>query len=193
MKNMYEEMSKGAYTVNGEASPWVEVPHSEAWYGASRCFLNDEDVWEAGAIQSMYGHPDNPDGPGALGTDAINALAAADPNFPWADYDIEDQGDIDGDGNVFEPDGIIDHLVLVHAGDDKSGGGGDEGVYAIWAHSSTIAGGYPIPAPTSGLELHRPARGLRRGRLRPRVRPRPRPAGPVRHGSGGSPQSTSGI
>ena len=37
MKNMYEEMSKGAYTVDGEATPWVEVPHSEAWYGASRC------------------------------------------------------------------------------------------------------------------------------------------------------------
>jgi immune inhibitor A len=145
MKNMYEEMSKGAYTVTGQASPWVEVPHSEAWYGASRCFLNDDDEFEAGAIQSMNGHPDNPAGPGALGPDAINALAAEDPAFPWADYDIEDQGDIDEDGDFFEPDGIIDHLVLVHAGADKSGGGGDEGVYAIWAHSSTIAGGYQIP------------------------------------------------
>ena len=51
----------------------------------------------------------------------------------------------DGDGNLFEPDGVIDHLVLVHAGEDKSGGGGAQGVYAIWAHSSTIAGGYTIP------------------------------------------------
>ena len=48
MKNMYEEMSKGAYTVNGSATPWVEVPHSEAWYGASRCFQNEEGEWEAG-------------------------------------------------------------------------------------------------------------------------------------------------
>jgi immune inhibitor A len=145
MKNMYEEMSKGAYTVTGEASPWVTVPHSEGWYGASRCFLNDDDEWEAGAIQDMQGHPDNPDGAGALGPDAVDALAEANPDFPWDHYDIEDQGDIDGDGNVFEPDGIIDHLVLVHAGADKSGGGGDEGVYAIWAHSSTIAGGHTIP------------------------------------------------
>ncbi len=30
MKNMYEEMSKGAYTVSGAATPWVTVPHSEA-------------------------------------------------------------------------------------------------------------------------------------------------------------------
>ena len=30
MKNMYEEMSRGAYTVHGSATPWVTVPHSEA-------------------------------------------------------------------------------------------------------------------------------------------------------------------
>ena len=93
----------------------------------------------------MNGHPDNPAGAGRLATDAIDALAAKDPNFPWADYDKEDQADRDGDGNLFEPDGVIDHLVLVHAGQGKSRGGGDQGVYAVWAHSSTIAGGYTIP------------------------------------------------
>ena len=25
MRNMYEEMSKGAYTVTGQASPWIKV------------------------------------------------------------------------------------------------------------------------------------------------------------------------
>ena len=35
--------------------------------------------------------------------------------------------------------------MLVHAGEDKSGGGGAQGVYAIWAHSSTVVGGYPVP------------------------------------------------
>ena len=145
MKAMYEEMSKGAYTVDGEATPWVTVPHSEAWYGASTCFLNDEDEWEAPIPQAMNGHPDNPGGPGTLGEHAVDALAAADPSFPWADYDIEDQGDADGDGNFLEPDGVVDHLVLVHAGEDKSGGGGAEGVYAIWAHSSAIPGGYSVP------------------------------------------------
>ena len=146
MKNMYEEMSKGAYTVTGEATAWVTVPHSEAWYGANRCFFDTEEgEWVAGPPQGMQGHPDNPGGPGSLGPDAVNALAAAQPDFPWADYDIEDQGDADGDGNFLEPDGVIDHLVLVHAGEDKSGGGGAQGVYAIWAHSSTIPGGYDIP------------------------------------------------
>ena len=145
MKSMYEEMSQGAYTVTGSATPWVTVPHSEGWYGASRCFLNDEGVYEAGAIQDMQGHPDNPLAAGQLPIDAVAALAAAQPDFPWADYDIEDQGDRDGDGNLWEPDGVIDHVVLVHAGEDKSGGGGAEGTYALWAHSSAVAGGAAIP------------------------------------------------
>ena len=93
----------------------------------------------------MNGHPDNPAGAGQLGIDAVNVLAGADPSFPWADYDIEDVADADGDGNFNEPDGVVDHLVLVHAGEDKSGGGGAQGPYAIWAHSSAVVPGYTIP------------------------------------------------
>ncbi|MEI5585139.1 immune inhibitor A domain-containing protein, partial [Agromyces sp. CCNWLW208] len=145
MKNMYEEMSRGAYTVTGKTTEWVEVPHSEGWYGASVCHLNDEGVYEAGAIQDMQGHPDNPLGAGQLAIDSVKALAEQQPDFPFADYDIEDQGDRDGDGNFYEPDGVIDHVVLVHAGEDKSGGGGAEGTYALWAHSSAVAGGADIP------------------------------------------------
>jgi immune inhibitor A len=145
MKNMYEEMSHGAYTVTGEATPWVTVPHSEGWYGASVCHKNDDGEWEAGRIQDMQGHPDNELGAGQLPIDAVAALAEADPDFPWEEYDVEDQGDRDGDGNYYEPDGIIDHVVLVHAGADKSGGGGAEGTYALWAHSSAVAGGAEIP------------------------------------------------
>ncbi|MEU5939486.1 immune inhibitor A domain-containing protein [Micromonospora sp. NPDC047548] len=145
MHNMYLEMSKGAYTVDGQASPWITVPHSEGWYAASRCVQDENGNWVAGRQQSMNGHPDNPLGAGRLATDAIDSLAAMDPNFPWSDYDIEDQGDRDGDGNYNEPDGVIDHLVLVHAGQGKSRGGGDQGVYAVWAHSSAVAGGYTIP------------------------------------------------
>jgi immune inhibitor A len=145
MRNMYSEMSKGAYTVDGQATPWVKVAHSEAWYGASRCFQDENGDWVAGVVQSMNGHPSNPLGPGALAVDAVETLAASDASFPWSDYDIEDQGDRDGDGNFYEPDGVIDHLVLVHAGEDKSGGGGAQGAYSIWAHSSSVAGGYTIP------------------------------------------------
>ncbi|GAA2387399.1 protease [Catellatospora methionotrophica] len=145
MRNMYLEMSKGAYTVEGQATPWITLPHSEGWYAATTCSPDGAGGWVAPEIQGMQGHPDNPQGPQRMATDAVVALAAAQPNFPWADYDIEDQGDRDGDGNFFEPDGVIDHLVLVHAGEDKSGGGGAQGPYAIWAHSSAVPNGFTIP------------------------------------------------
>ena len=80
--------------------------------------------------------------------DAVDALAASDPDFPWADYDIEDQGDADGDGNLFEPDGVVDHFVIIHAGADKADGGGAEGTYAIWSHAGNVdpsTGGYAVP------------------------------------------------
>ena len=144
MHNMYLEMSKGAYTVDGQVTPWVQVPHSEAWYGQDTCVLVDG-VWDAGASQDDNGHPDNPAGAARLGVDAVDVLASADPNFPWADYDIEDVADADGDGDFNEPDGVIDHLVLVHAGEDASGGGGAQGAEAIWAHSSAVIPGHTIP------------------------------------------------
>ncbi|WP_199539094.1 immune inhibitor A domain-containing protein [Desertihabitans brevis] len=137
MKAMYEEMSKGAYTVTGEATPWIKLDNSEAYYAADRCFQNEEGEWEAGRIQDMDGYPGS-GGPQQMALDAVNKLYETDPDFPFADYDIEDQGDVDGDGDFHEPDGVIDHLVLVHAGEDKSGGGGAEGTYAIWAHSSAL-------------------------------------------------------
>jgi Immune inhibitor A peptidase M6 len=88
VKNHYREMSKGAYDITGEVAGWVQVPHSEAWYGAARCGQPPQD---------NAGHPDNPRQVGQLVVDAVDALAASDPDFPWADYDIEDQGDADGD------------------------------------------------------------------------------------------------
>jgi len=145
MRKMYKHMSKSSYVVRGEATPWVEVEHSEAWYGADTCTQDENGDWVAGAIQDMNGHPDNPLGAGQLAIDAVAELAASQPDFPFADYDREDAGDVDGDGNLLEPDGIIDHVVLVHAGQGKSRGGGEQGTFAIWAHSSAVAGGAEIP------------------------------------------------
>jgi immune inhibitor A len=109
------------------------------------CIEVSPGVWQPGAEQDDNGHPDNPAGAASLGIDAVNTLAAQNPNFPWADYDIEDTSDADGDGNLLEPDGVVDHLVLVHAGEDASGGGGAQGAAAIWAHSSAIVPGHTIP------------------------------------------------
>ncbi|MFI6322658.1 immune inhibitor A domain-containing protein [Nonomuraea sp. NPDC050556] len=142
MKRMYQEMSKGAYTITGAAVGWLRVPHSEAWYGAAAC---------GAAPQDMSGHPNNPLGASQLAIDAVDALAKAQPRFPWASYDVEDVTDADGDGNFNEPDGVLDHVVLVHAGKDKSADGGAQGTYAIWANSSAVPGGHPIPGTRTRL------------------------------------------
>ncbi len=63
----------------------------------------------------------------------------------------------DGDGIFDEPDGYIDHMQFVHAGEGNEAGGGVLGDCAIWSHSwlhvlalngpdgpaLTISGGHP--------------------------------------------------
>jgi len=52
-----------------------------------------------------------------------------------AQFDVWDRYDWDGDGNFDEPDGYIDHMNFVHAGEGNEAGGGDLGDCAIWSHS----------------------------------------------------------
>jgi immune inhibitor A len=52
-------------------------------------------------------------------------------------FDVWDRYDWDGDGNFDEPDGYIDHMQFVHAGEgnESASGGGILGDCAIWSHS----------------------------------------------------------
>ncbi len=50
-------------------------------------------------------------------------------------FDVWDRYDWDGDGNFDEPDGYIDHMQFVHAGEGNEAGGGALGDCAIWSHS----------------------------------------------------------
>jgi immune inhibitor A len=138
VRNFYLEMSKGTYEVTGGVTPWLTVPHSEAWYSADSC--------DAGPASDL-GHPDNPRGTGQMAIDAIERLAATQPEFPWADFDVEDQSDVDGDGDLYEPNGVIDHVILVHAGSDQADGGGEQGSYAEWSSGEVVdpaTGGHAI-------------------------------------------------
>jgi immune inhibitor A len=134
--NYYEEISKGRYDLEGGVTNWITVPHSEAWYSADTC--------EAG-FQSDQGAAENTRGDNQITVDALEELAKEQPNFDWKSYDVEDQQDVDKDGNLFEPNGILDHVVVVHAGVDQSDGGGAQKTYALWANSSVVdpgKGGY---------------------------------------------------
>ena len=58
---------------------------------------------------------------------------------------------MDGDGDLFEPDGVLDHVVLVHAGADQADGGGEQGTYAEWSNAR------PSTRPPAGTRSAAPA------------------------------------
>ena len=60
--------------------------------------------------------------------EVVDAVNADDPNFPWQDYDGND-------------DGVVDNFTVIHAGAGQESGGGVQGDFSIWSHASAI--GYP--------------------------------------------------
>jgi len=130
MRLYYEEQSKGKYTVGGDIVGWIPVSHSEAFYGADLCPGNLSFVPISGA--GSDGWFNNGDGvvgvdygtPKSLVWDAVDWINANMPDFDWAQYDQ------DGDG-------VVDHLLVVHASLGEEGGGGAQGENAIWSHSSS--------------------------------------------------------
>lgn len=120
MKQFYEEQSGGTYSVDGKAYGWLKVPGTAEFYGADRASGGHDNVGTGGSKQ--------------LVVDAYNAAIAA--GVPVEQYDNEDVHDLDGDGNIKEPDGLVDHLMIIHSGVGQEAGGGSLGDNAIWSHRS---------------------------------------------------------
>jgi immune inhibitor A len=127
-KQYYEEQSGGSYSVDGVVSEWLTVPGNARDYGDD----------------NPNGGHDNlaPKGPRDLVKDALNAAVAS--GIDLAEYDQFDLYDLDGDGNQNEPDGLVDHLMLIHAGTGQEAGGGILGDDAIWSHRWVLDGVYPV-------------------------------------------------
>ncbi|MEH7502076.1 immune inhibitor A domain-containing protein [Neobacillus drentensis] len=119
-KQYYEQQSGGTYTIKGKAYGWLKVPGTAAYYGADRASGGHDNVTPGGSKQ--------------LVVDTYKAALAA--GIPLEDYDLEDPHDFDGDGNFWEPDGLVDHLQIIHAGMGQEAGGGSLGDNAIWSHRS---------------------------------------------------------
>ncbi|WP_433745248.1 immune inhibitor A domain-containing protein [Falsibacillus pallidus] len=120
-KQFYEEQSGGTYTIDGQAYGWLKVPGTAAFYGADRGNGGHDNVAPGGSKK--------------LVADTYASAIAA--GIPLQDYDLEDPMDLDGDGNVNEPDGLVDHLQIIHSGVGQEAGGGAQGDDAIWSHSSS--------------------------------------------------------
>jgi immune inhibitor A len=115
----YQAESGGTFFFSGTTYGWVRADNNHDYYGG-----NDAD------------NDDNDKNPGELVTEAVNK-AFANNTIDLSEFDIEDQYDIDGDGNVNEPDGLIDHVMIYHSSvGEEAGGGvaGNNGDDAIWSH-----------------------------------------------------------
>jgi len=123
-KQFYEEQSGGSYTVKGTVTDWLTVSGNAADYGDD----------------SPTGGHDNlaPKGPRDLVKESLRAAINSGINL--ADFDDLDIYDLDGDGDINEPDGLVDHLMVLHAGTGQEAGGGKLGDKAIWSHRWTLNG-----------------------------------------------------
>jgi immune inhibitor A len=131
MKQYYEQQSGNSYSVEGAVAGWYTADHPAAYYG--------------GNVPA----PDGSDArPRTLVYEALKK-AAADPNINLGDYDKWDRDDLDGDGNHAEADGVIDHLMVIHAGVGEEAGGGSLGGDAIWSHRWNLGGYTLVPGEVS--------------------------------------------
>ncbi|MET9609951.1 immune inhibitor A domain-containing protein [Streptomyces sp. NPDC006512] len=126
MRAYYRLQSSGRYDLDGTVSDWVKLPWNEARYGTDNCS-------EPGQCRTNWDMIRD-------ATDAWYAAERAKGRTPaqikaqLAEYDVWDRYDADHDGEFDEPDGYLDHLVVVHAGKDQTWGGGAQGKDAVWAH-----------------------------------------------------------
>ena len=126
MKQYYEQQSGGSYSVEGEVAGWYTASQPAAAYGGNYPTEDDSDVNARGLVKEALKE------------------AAADPTVNIADYDQWDRYDLDGDGNYLEPDGLVDHLMVIHSGVGEEAGGGSLGADAIWSHRWNLNGVTPI-------------------------------------------------
>ncbi|TMU86061.1 M6 family metalloprotease domain-containing protein [Bacillus sp. BHET2] len=126
MKQYYEQQTNGAYSVDGEVAGWYQASKPAAAYGGNDPDRGDSDTDARGLIK-----------------EALQA-AANDPNVDMADYDQEDRYDLDGDGVTREPDGLVDHLMVVHSAVGEEAGGGSLGEDAIWSHRWNLGDIFPV-------------------------------------------------
>jgi len=127
----YLEQSGGSFTVDGDVMGWYTASKPAAAYGGN---VNDDDRDPRGLVR-----------------EALDAAVANGVNL--ANYDQLDKYDADGDGNTFEPDGVVDNLMIVHAGVGEEAGGGPLGADAVWSHRWDLKNVYtPAGATASAFD-----------------------------------------
>jgi len=122
MRQWYIENSSNRYAVYGDATDWALAPNDACTYDDD---LGGPAVWQflIDTTRSWYD------------AQITDGKTPAQIDAYLTQFDIWDRYDWDGDGNFNEPDGYIDHMNFVHAGEGNEAGGGTLGDCAIWSHS----------------------------------------------------------
>lgn len=97
-RSYFNQISKGQYDVQGDIFGWLMADEDYANYGSD-----------------LSGNNSDQDEALELVREAIQKVAQV-PGVDLTDYDVLDLNDVDEDGNYFEPDGVIDYLIIIHAG-----------------------------------------------------------------------------
>jgi immune inhibitor A len=126
MRQFYIENSSNRYAVYGDVTDWALAP-------GNACDYDDDVTHPSGGNAVWYFLRDTVNDWYAKEIAAGKTPAEIDEYL--AQFDIWDRYDWDGDGNFDEPDGYIDHMNFLHAGEGNEAGGGDLGDCAIWSHS----------------------------------------------------------
>ncbi len=102
LSHYYNHQSRGLYNITGNIFQTLTLEKPLSYYGRPN--------------QSSDGSWRNDKRATELVIDTLKAAYASNPEFPWSDYDLWDPNDFDNDGNRDEPDGYIDHFILIVAG-----------------------------------------------------------------------------
>ncbi len=114
----YQHESGEGLIFSGNTFGWVTADNNASYYGANNNSGNDDNV-------------------GELVFEAVTK-AIEEHNLNLDDYDKTDYFDIDEDGIINEPDGIVDHIMVFHSSIGEEAGGGVLGSDAIWSHRSFV-------------------------------------------------------
>jgi immune inhibitor A len=131
----YQHESGQQFFFSGQVKGWVTAVNDANYYGG-----NDEETENDKNVQELV-------------IEAVTKLVAD--GVDLADYDKTDLFDFDGDGNVSEPDGVIDHIMIFHASIGEEAGGGKLAEDAIWSHRHFVlneAGNQPAPIAGSNIK-----------------------------------------
>jgi len=124
----FDQESGNSFRFEGNVFGWYTASKNASYYGSG----------DEGNVAELV-------------LEAVNA-AVAEGTVSLADYDLEDPDDFDDDGNYWEPDGVVDHIMVFHSSIGEEAGGGVLGTDAIWSQRFVV-GSSPQSVVGSSLKV----------------------------------------